>query len=208
VLGDESRALIIHRLSDDRHSRFLTRAYKQPKSFDSEALERIWRAARLERATAQRTSACRASNLCRANYLGLGFDGAWTCDDRDVSTTERHAWGDRDYSWLLTPFAGDLLVRLCDVNDANDAGQRFDPASVDAAVVSDDPDSGALSAGHWVRGVSHLFDNRDDAFYVRRGRAMAHDYKHDALNLRCSARRLHRERMQTCASNSGRRGLG
>ena len=108
---------------------------------------------------------------------------------------------------LRPPLARDLLVRLCDVNDAR---RRAAPrcASVDAAVVADEPDGGALRAGHRARLVAHLLDHRDDAFDVRRGRAMAHDYKHDALNLRCSARRLHRERMQTCASNSGRRGLG
>ena len=69
VLGDESRALFVHRLGDDRQSRFLARACEQLEPLDSEPLERVRRAARLERAAAQRTSRRRARNLLRERMI-------------------------------------------------------------------------------------------------------------------------------------------
>jgi hypothetical protein len=70
------------------------------------------------------------------------------------------------------------------MNDPYDAGQRLDPAGIHAAIIPDYTYGRPLCARHRVRNVSHLFYDRDDAIHVCRGCAMAHDYKHDALDLR------------------------
>jgi hypothetical protein len=73
------------------------------------------------------------------------------------------------------------------VNDSHDTRQRFDPTRIDASIVADESYRRALRTGHRVRDVPHLIYDRNYALHVRRGRAMAHDYKHDALYLRYGA---------------------
>ena len=78
----------------------------------------------------------------------------------------------------LAPFARHLLVRLADVNDFGDAGQRLDARAVDAAVVADEPDRRARLARHRPRGVAHLFDRLHDAVDLLLRRVVLHDDQH------------------------------
>src|SRR5688572_18450675 len=119
----------------------------------------------------------------------LTLDGAGTRDHLNRLAAERHAWRDSDHGALGAPFPRHLLVRLGDVNDLGDAGQRLDARAVHAAVVADETDGGALAAGHGARLVAHFFYRLDDALDLLRRRLLLHDYEHLSPRMWCSIRR-------------------
>jgi len=107
--------------------------------------------------------------------LLLRFDGAGAPYDDDAVAADRDAGGELDDGVLRPPLARDLLVGLRDVDDLRDAGQCFDPGGVDASIISDETDGGALSAGHRPRLVTHLLNDTDNAIDVFRRRVVRHD---------------------------------
>src|SRR5689334_18510512 len=132
------RALFVERFGHDRKARLTTREREQLEPAFAESLERVGRAAGLERAAAEGRRARVLHRASRGENLLLGLDRTGTGDDDDVLTAERDTWCDRDDRIVRPPFARNLLVRLADVNDLGDAGQGLDARSVHAAVVPDE----------------------------------------------------------------------
>jgi len=56
-----------------------------------------------------------------------------------------------------------------------DARQRFEPGRIDATIVSNETNRGALRARHRPRLVTHLLNDTDDALDVFRRRVVLHD---------------------------------
>src|SRR5690606_35627399 len=78
------------------------------------------------------------------------------------------------------PLAGDLLVRLRDVDDLQNTRKRLQASGVHLSVVADQPDGGALLAGNGRGLVAQLPDSVNDRLDLLRGRAVCHDDEHAA----------------------------
>src|SRR5690606_28307988 len=94
--------------------------------------------------------------------------------------------GQLDDRRLGPPLAGDLLVRLGDVNELKHPGQAREAPPVHLAIVADDPDRGALLPRDRPGIVAHLFDRIDNAPNILFGRVMTHDDQHRSCFLSCS----------------------
>ena len=110
--------------------------------------------------------------------LALALDRAGARHHHDLVAADGEPAGQPDDGGLRLPLAGHLLVRLGDVDDFLDAGQRGQPGAVHPAVVAHQPDRGALLARHRPRLVAHLLDGGDDPPNLVLGRAVAHDDQH------------------------------
>ena len=165
----------VHCLGHDWKAGFLSRARQKLKPLLAHALKRIRRAARLERAAAERRPSRRLDDARGGENLLFRFDGARSADHDDGIAAHRDAGRDLDDRILGAPFARDLLVRLADVNDLRHAGKGFEPRRIDAPIVPDETDGGALRARHRPRLVAHLLNDTDDAIDVFRRRVVLHD---------------------------------
>ncbi len=67
------------------------------------------------------------------------------------------------------------------MNDAGDAGERFDARCINPSVIADEADGGPLRTRHWPRFVAHLLDDTHDAVDLFGGCAVLHDYQHQAV---------------------------
>ena len=81
----------------------------------------------------------------RLDRAGAGDDGEIAAADGGVGSREAD-----DGVFFLYVAAGEL-VGLGDTDDFGDAGQLFEVAAVDFALVAGDSDGGALRAGHGMR---------------------------------------------------------
>ena len=89
-----------------------------------------------------------------------------------------HTGRDGDNRILGPPLARDLLVRLGDVDDLRDAGQRLDARRVDPSIVAHQPDGRSLGARHGARFVAHLVDGANDALDLLRSGPVPHHDEH------------------------------
>ena len=66
------------------------------------------------------------------------------------------------------------------MDDLVNAGKAFEPRSVDASVIPDEPHGGALIAGHGLRLIAHLLDDGDDFLDFIGRCAMPHHDQHNS----------------------------
>src|SRR5690606_21222197 len=116
--------------------------------------------------------------------LLLGLDGAGPGHDDDLVPADARAVRQLDYGRLRTPLSGDLLVRLRDVDDLEDAGQPLEAGALDFSVVADESDGGALLPRDGARLVAEVLDRVDDALDVLLRRVVSHHDEHRGLYLR------------------------
>ncbi len=109
-----------------------------------EALEGVGRGAGLERAAAQDRSAQPLEGVSDPQDLLLRLDGAGARHQHDLPATHPRPVRELDDRRLLAPLAADLLVRLGDVDDLEDAGEGDEATLVHLAVVPDEPDRDPL----------------------------------------------------------------
>ena len=83
--------------------------------------------------------------------------------------------GKRDDGVFFLYVAADELVGLGDADDFGDAGELFEVALVDLALIAGDADGGALGAGHGVRAKTELFDVFADGLDLLRRSLGLHD---------------------------------
>src|SRR5437867_208702 len=178
VFGYEMRAFLVQCFGHDGEARLVPRESEQLQTALPHTLERIRRAARLERAAAKRRRP-ELSHLARGgDDLVLGLHRAGSGDDLDLLTAENHAGGEADEGARLLPLARDLLVGLRDVNDLGDAGQRLDARAVDAPVVADESDRRTLTAWHRPRVIAHLLNHAHHAIDLVLRRMVVHYDQH------------------------------
>ena len=178
ISATKSMLLAIHRLGDDEQAGLLPGSREQLEPGASQPLERIGRAARLEGAGPKHRGAGLADGASRLEDLPLALDRAGTRHDHDLVAANGEPAGRRIDGRVRLPLARHLLVRLGDVDDLLDAGQRGEPGPVHPAVVAHEPDGRALLARHRARLIAHLLDGGDHASDVLFGCAVAHDDQH------------------------------
>ena len=103
----------------------------------SQPLERVGRAARLEGAGPEHRGAGFAHGPGGLENLALALHRAGARHDHDLVASDREPAGEPDDGGLRLPLAGDLLVRLGDVDDLLDAGECGEPGAVDPPIVAD-----------------------------------------------------------------------
>jgi hypothetical protein len=140
-------------------------------------LEAVWRASRLERATAKHLGACALHGRRRGHALFLGFRGTGPGhDDYFVATYAHIVEGDDRVFGLVT--ATRTLVRLGDAQHFVDAVENLDHFLLDLAG-ADDPKHRARGARRSVYVHPQLDEPRDDRVDLRLGGPLFHYNNHD-----------------------------
>ena len=141
------------------------------------ALKSVRRGARLVGAAAEELRAGGCDLLGDGEGLFAAFDGAGTGDDGEVASADGGVGaGEADDGVFFFNVAAGKFVGLGDADHFGDAGQLFNVAAVDFALVAGDADGGALRAGHGVGAKTQSFNmlaDRLDLF--RSGLRLHHD---------------------------------
>ncbi len=116
----------LHDLADDEQAGCVTDFAQQLEAGESHALEGIWRAARLECASAKKLRAGRLDLRGDGEYLVAAFDGAGAGHDDDFFPANGDAVGKLDDGAFGTEAAPGEFVRRRDANDFGHAGQQFE----------------------------------------------------------------------------------
>src|SRR5205823_5223925 len=140
--------------------------------FLAEPLERVRRAARLERAAAQDLRARALDRRGARVDLLLGLRGAWTGHDDHLVPAYPHIV-DRDDGVLRLEGAAGALVRLADAQHLVHAVEDPDQLGIDL-VRADDAEHRARDARRPVDVHPQLDEARDDGINLRLGGALAH----------------------------------
>src|SRR4051812_12447172 len=174
--GHQLCAFGVHRLCDNWKPGFFSRAREKGETLFPHSLEGVRRATWLEGSAAQGVSTGSFYDSSGGHDLFFGFHRAWATDDYDRIATHCNAGAQFNDCVLGSPLARDLLVWLSDVDDLRYARQCLETRRIDASVVADESNRGALRTRHRPRLIAHFLDDRYDAIDVFRRRVVLHDY--------------------------------
>ena len=129
-------------------------------------------------AAAEELAASLGDLLGDGHALGFGFDGAGAGDERDVWTADQDVAarrGDAEDGVFGFGVAADELVGLADGDALDDAGERFEDAEIDGAVIAGDADGGAGGSGDGMGFEAEAFDALADGADLLLGGMGLHD---------------------------------
>ena len=111
-------------------------------------MKRVRRSARLVGAAAEKLRACRGNLFGNGEGLLAALDGAGPGDDGEVAAANGGVGSrEADDGVLFLHVAAGKFVGLGDADDFGHAGELFEVAAVDFALVAGDADGGALRSG-------------------------------------------------------------
>ena len=142
----------------------------------TEALKGVRRGAGLVGAAAEELRAGSGDLFGDGEGLLAALDGAGPGDDGQVAAADGGIGaGEADDGVFFLDVAAGELVGLGDADDFGDAGELFDVAAVDFALVAGDADGGALRAGQGMSAEAQLFDMVADGLDLFRRGLRLHD---------------------------------
>src|ERR1043165_9415751 len=115
-------------------------------------MEAVWRSPWLESATAIDVRTIRSYFFGDPQRLFFGFDSAGAGHDDNILAAD-HDVANPNFRVVLLEFPADQFVRMCDLNQFNDARHVFKKAWLDGPWISGETDGGAARAGHrmWLK---------------------------------------------------------
>jgi hypothetical protein len=125
----------------------------------AEALEHVGRGAWLVSASTKELCASSGDLLGDGEGLFAGLDGARAGDDGEVASTDRGVGaGEGDDGVLFLHIPANELIRFRDANDFGDAGEFFEIALIDLALIAGNANRRALRTGHGMWAKAQLFN--------------------------------------------------
>src|SRR5882724_9060351 len=150
----------------------------------TKTLKTVRRSARFVGTAAKETRAGFFDAFGNGEALLFGFHGAGAGDEGDVLAADDDVAGGRGDSQDSVFFLGvaaDELVRLADGDALDYAGQGFEDAEIDGALIASDADGGAKRARHRVGLQAEAFDALANGADLLLGGVRLHDDEHGRL---------------------------
>jgi hypothetical protein len=182
--SDEVEAFVVYGFGDDAEAVGCANSRKDLEAFFAEALEAVRRSAGLVSAAAEEPHARFLEASGDGEALLLGFDRAGARDERDlIATDDDVAGGRRDSqdSVFLLGVAADEFVRLADRDAFDDAGEGFEDAEVDGALVAGNAYGGTQGPRHGMGLQTEAFNTLADFADLLLGGVRLHYNQHGRL---------------------------
>ena len=173
-----SRRFVVDGFGDDAEAVLFADLGENLQAGFAESLKAVWGSARFVGAAAEEAAAGLGDLLGDGHALGFGFHGAGAGDQGDVAAADEDVAarrGDAEDGVFGLGVAADEFVGLADGDALDDAGQRFEDAEIDGAVVAGDADGGASGAGNRVGFEAEAFDALADGADLLLGGVRLHD---------------------------------
>src|SRR5690606_27669311 len=126
----------------------------------------------------QDRSTRRTESMRDPDDLRLRLDRARASHEDDLVPTDPGAILELDHRRLRPPLAGDLLVRLGDMDHPQHTWQGLQAAALHLAVVADHSDGGTLPARHRPGLIAELLYGAHDARHIGFGGIVTHYDQH------------------------------
>ena len=146
------------------------------RGLEAQALKGVRRGAGLVSAAAEELRAGRRRPARRWRRPVPTLDGAGTGDDGQIASADGSVGsGKADDGVFFFNVAAGQFVGLGDADDLSDAGERFQIAAIDFALVAGDADGGALGSGKWMGTETQLLNMVADRLDLLRRGVRFHD---------------------------------
>ena len=174
--GNQFEGFRVERLGDDAQAEFIADFGHDFQGFKAQPLKCVGRGARLVSAATEKLRAGGGHFGGDGEGLVASFDGAGPGDDGQVAAADGGAGaGETDDRVFFFHVAAGEFVGFGDANYFRNAGERFEIAAVDFALISGDADGGSLRAGKGMGAETQLHDVVADRLYLFRRSVRFHD---------------------------------
>src|SRR5260370_450293 len=184
VLFDEVEAFVVDSFGNDAEAVSGADFRKNLESVFTDALKAVRRSAGLVGAPAAKAHAAFLQPFADGPPLLLRFDGAGAGNEGFLITADDDfagVRGDSNDAVFLLGVAADQFVRLADLDALDDAGDSFEDAEVDGALVAGDTDRGAEGPRHGLSLQAEAFNALANFADLLLGGVRLHDDEHGWL---------------------------
>src|SRR5262249_16947083 len=165
----------------DAQPKSIPRFGKNLQPLFTQALKRIRRSARLERAASKQFYSARSDDLRDRHRLVVGFNSARSGDDSRLRSADIYITDAHEGVFVLQ-IAAHQFIRLRDAYRLRDTGKHLKVCWIDRALITGDADRGASRSGHWMRLESEVAYDLEHFFHLSVGGAGFHYDEHKVLH--------------------------